>query len=107
MQADSGGAAPDCEFSVSEHIVNAFRRLFRPVIGSRATNACGIEDYQVGIIAGAHQAPITQSEPLRRPAGDLPDRVGKFHPPPLAANGPDRKSTRLNSSHLVISYAVF
>src|SRR2546426_7450511 len=26
---------------------------------------------------------------------------------PLHAHGPDRKSTRLNSSHLVISYAVF
>src|SRR2546426_2223861 len=26
---------------------------------------------------------------------------------PIAVNGTDRKSTRLNSSHLVISYAVF
>src|SRR5256885_12124567 len=29
------------------------------------------------------------------------------HPPPGPRPGPDRKSTRLNSSHLVISYAVF
>src|SRR5438034_3357594 len=31
------------------------------------------------------------------------------HPPLIAAHplGPDRKSTRLNSSHTVISYAVF
>src|SRR5256885_1578254 len=28
-------------------------------------------------------------------------------PPARAAESPDRKSTRLNSSHLVISYAVF
>src|SRR2546426_6026318 len=35
-------------------------------------------------------------------SGLLPDRLG-FHP--LRAR--DRKSTRLNSSHLVISYAVF
>src|SRR5690625_5878384 len=26
---------------------------------------------------------------------------------PIAASGPDRKSTRLNSSHVAISYAVF
>src|SRR2546426_1776455 len=31
---------------------------------------------------------------------------GLSHPPP-GATGRDRKSTRLNSSHLVISYAVF
>src|SRR5256885_10695528 len=37
--------------------------------------------------------------------GELPDPLGGEL---LAANGmPDRKSTRLNSSHLVISYAVF
>src|ERR1022692_3191783 len=29
------------------------------------------------------------------------------HPPPAQSDTPDRKSTRLNSSHLVISYAVF
>src|SRR5256885_2985197 len=30
---------------------------------------------------------------------------GRIHPAPIATS--DRKSTRLNSSHLVISYAVF
>src|SRR2546426_7383994 len=44
---------------------------------------------------------------LRR---DVPPRAGR--PPPggrrhPGAGGVDRKSTRLNSSHLVISYAVF
>src|SRR5207249_8464933 len=29
------------------------------------------------------------------------------HPQPVIAGGPDRKSTRLNSSHVSISYAVF
>src|ERR1039457_7300447 len=38
----------------------------------------------------------------RRPVGDLPD-----HPDAAADARLDRKSTRLNSSHLVISYAVF
>src|SRR5262245_63067656 len=41
----------------------------------------------------------------RRPAGH--ERRGEAGPPlPLAVGG-DRKSTRLNSSHLGISYAVF
>src|SRR5688500_19139842 len=30
-----------------------------------------------------------------------------LHPKPMSDGGPDRKSTRLNSSHLVNSYAVF
>src|SRR2546426_7731625 len=45
--------------------------------------------------AGADRVPVEQGQP---PAGvdDLPQCGGR-----------DRKSTRLNSSHLVISYAVF
>src|SRR5947207_11833057 len=39
-------------------------------------------------------------------ASILPQLVHVFLPTPLAA-GRDRKSTRLNSSHTVISYAVF
>src|SRR2546426_3508915 len=35
------------------------------------------------------------------------DRVPEPHLPALVAGTLDRKSTRLNSSHLVISYAVF
>src|SRR5256885_13258931 len=43
-----------------------------------------------------------------RPAGRLPllERARRAAPPVRSGNG-DRKSTRLNSSHLVISYAVF
>src|SRR5256885_6721854 len=45
-------------------------------------------------------APRRQSRRRRRAAGDRKR--------PATARGPrDRKSTRLNSSHLVISYAVF
>src|SRR5256885_8288010 len=53
------------------------------------------------------------SKPPRRkvPRGTHPSRAsadGKPGPPPRAGGCPeDRKSTRLNSSHLVISYAVF
>src|SRR3989454_4115975 len=38
---------------------------------------------------------------------DTPDEVARELVPLAAASGTDRKSTRLNSSHLVISYAVF
>src|SRR5256885_5898463 len=45
------------------------------------------------------EAPHRGHEPLlERALGRLDD---------VSARGPDRKSTRLNSSHLVISYAVF
>src|SRR5256885_6705823 len=47
----------------------------------------------------------------RRRACEIEDRVGKSRRQParfhLLEIGEDRKSTRLNSSHLVISYAVF
>src|SRR3989454_12438860 len=36
-----------------------------------------------------------------------PERQCRRHPPQQSADERDRKSTRLNSSHLVISYAVF
>src|SRR2546426_9296101 len=44
----------------------------------------------------------------RRAAGSASRPVGGGRPgPPTPAAARDRKSTRLNSSHLVISYAVF
>src|SRR5256885_5296553 len=41
-----------------------------------------------------------------RTTADAKQYTGQAQPP-LAPDGQDRKSTRLNSSHLVISYAVF
>src|SRR5256885_14694141 len=47
---------------------------------------------------------VPGDSPLRRPPGPgLPDGRGR----PGGGAARDRKSTRLNSSHLVISYAVF
>src|SRR5262245_64985426 len=56
-----------------------------------------------------HDALPISSEPRQRDHGDLGLRrarigAGEHHE---AAPGEDRKSTRLNSSHLGISYAVF
>src|SRR2546426_9399971 len=43
--------------------------------------------------------------PMTTSSSPTPLRTGR--PPPPTAEAVDRKSTRLNSSHLVISYAVF
>src|SRR5262245_25874485 len=56
-------------------------------------------------VAGPGEAAGADSTP-RAPAGGAGG--GGDGPPPLTVQGlPDRKSTRLNSSHLGISYAVF
>src|ERR1022692_2106081 len=47
--------------------------------------------------------PLTRSGPHSQTAFALPDRTQPRSPAAYS----DRKSTRLNSSHLVISYAVF
>src|SRR5207244_13641887 len=39
--------------------------------------------------------------------GDRPERRELLHPHAIAEEPADRKSTRLNSSHQIISYAVF
>src|SRR5215216_6226912 len=56
----------------------------------------------------------TGSRSWSGPTGSSSDRLGRLQPQGLGqelagvgALGPDRKSTRLNSSHQIISYAVF
>src|SRR6266850_3349151 len=44
---------------------------------------------------------------VRRPGDGGSARGGVLRPAGSPVHAPDRKSTRLNSSHLVISYAVF
>src|SRR5256885_12137770 len=76
--------------------------------GDRIVRALGLADIAVDAFVGDHQS---HGRSLAS-ASHAPGRAG-----PCAPNGPcskvasvmppDRKSTRLNSSHLVISYAVF
>src|SRR5256885_11994452 len=59
-----------------------------------------------------HEASIREIERLRDRIEDKRRRLIRQHldevgASPLRVRHPDRKSTRLNSSHLVISYAVF
>src|SRR5262245_63103920 len=57
---------------------------------------------------GVPRAPVPDAGDLRRRAGLRPARfAGAQLEHPHRAFGRDRKSTRLNSSHLGISYAVF
>src|SRR3712207_7564190 len=59
--------------------------------------------------AAAHAVPAADhgaAGPVRRAAADQ-RRAGGEGPPAVRAEPQDRKSTRLNSSHANISYAVF
>src|SRR5256885_9949744 len=53
--------------------------------------------------------PRKQPAKKREPVGVAASKAaeGQSSPPDVPSDGADRKSTRLNSSHLVISYAVF
>src|SRR6266480_6315883 len=55
------------------------------------------------------QEMVGHPEILPRVLADGPQGDGRVHPPfaQAPARGVDRKSTRLNSSHMSISYAVF
>src|SRR5947207_11425701 len=70
-----------------------YTTLFRSVVGQLEVGAPG-PAHEEGVVAGEGK-----DLPLVVPGGDS---QGDAH-----GGGPDRKSTRLNSSHTVISYAVF
>src|SRR5438034_4323868 len=57
--------------------------------------------------ADLHSFPTRRSSDLRADSQTLLIRVDPSQLHPLPGRGTDRKSTRLNSSHTVISYAVF
>src|SRR3712207_8183516 len=71
-----------------------YTTLFRSLRGGR-------QHYQVRVVRQREQRPreVEDGGVLAHPAGALPEG--------LAGVGVDRKSTRLNSSHANISYAVF
>src|SRR5439155_2195393 len=60
-------------------------------------------------LAGTRRGSLRRWRRGRRPAGDRSVRRGDYRCADLSPAGrrPDRKSTRLNSSHVAISYAVF
>src|SRR3989454_1400695 len=64
-----------------------------------------IEEHSHGLVPGERALDmLVQMRPMPGDDDDLPDHRGMVVVP---LGGRDRKSTRLNSSHLVISYAVF
>src|SRR5205807_9360281 len=63
-------------------------------------------DIVLGVVALEEPAAAQGHQP-RIGVGDVAHRAGAFLRDGLALPLRDRKSTRLNSSHLVISYAVF
>src|SRR5207248_10164000 len=84
-----------------------YTTLFRSLLATGASGWSGGQPASVGEgdFSGGGQGRIGACPP----AGDL-DRVADLHrrvPAPSLADEQDRKSTRLNSSHRTISYAVF
>src|SRR5258708_31541089 len=73
-----------------------YTTLFRSI--DRDTQRCGAT-----LRKGRHRAP----ESLSNDASNPIDGPGTARPRRLHGNAEDRKSTRLNSSHQIISYAVF
>src|SRR5699024_12638613 len=67
----------------------------RPIAGRNAHSSADI---------WSQSAASSGQDPNRR--GSVYERTS-FHPSEIATFQPDRKSTRLNSSHVSISYAVF
>src|SRR5690606_39801103 len=83
--------------SVRQAALRAAPRLWHPGASDFVLDALREED--PGVLAAAADA-------LAAIAGRVPDQTRV--PPPLASEPVlDRKSTRLNSSHVKISYAVF
>src|SRR5256885_7940302 len=63
------------------------------------------------LFRSSDKRPMIQGDPLQRVEGDRMRKIGRVKIEYViraqVRNCVDRKSTRLNSSHLVISYAVF
>src|SRR5206468_6031367 len=74
-----------------------------PRLPHLARGCCGAPPRTPARSAGVNPAPLAAVAPCRRSLRPL-----RFPPRPLRLEAtPDRKSTRLNSSHDQISYAVF
>src|SRR5690606_41933837 len=80
-----------------------FRSLLAEQVGLRLLLEGGFDHPCPG---SADPLGIGQADPLRLPGGILMDRDQSRNTETFGIY-PDRKSTRLNSSHVKISYAVF
>src|SRR5256885_8913483 len=78
-----------------------YTTLFRSAVGFAAVSAASADAADWATVKGQVVFPENKPIPKREALNVTQD---KDH---CLAKGEDRKSTRLNSSHLVISYAVF
>src|SRR3712207_8293182 len=79
---------------------------YTPLFRSPFTRGAGPEIRRSRPAGGAHHQWADETPPrVVRPAAACPGQ--RLRPPPREASTSDRKSTRLNSSHANISYAVF
>src|SRR3712207_7933672 len=73
----------------------------------RSDRAAGVRDHGAGAGAAAADHPAAGDGGHHADRGDPADERDREHPRHGVVAGGDRKSTRLNSSHANISYAVF
>src|SRR5207244_11751726 len=92
-------------FSVCADLIFFFlliRRLPRSTLFPYTTLFRSVQSFLEGVdVVGRPEGPLTLDEVLWRRATGLPE------PARRVLEAVDRKSTRLNSSHQIISYAVF
>src|SRR5437870_10630383 len=102
------GLPSTCSFFLAER--SGFASLPQPATGLAASANTLRAPSRSGHPSGSDPPEVpAESDVRRRPASDKERRVGgSAHLSPVVAPPPrDRKSTRLNSSHVAISYAVF
>src|SRR5947207_2434880 len=88
-----------------------YTTLFRSVVSSKTVTAAVPRPRQPTLPGPLKSSGVSNSasviRPMLIPPGMQPFALRPFQTPPPCLKGRDRKSTRLNSSHTVISYAVF
>src|SRR3712207_7638331 len=83
-----------------------YTTLFRSLFGSFAIRGVILQVLE-SLIPLRGNGEYPRGVPEVRPAGEQGQHNGHKHRPPPYLRQKDRKSTRLNSSHANISYAVF
>src|SRR5256885_7677024 len=83
--------------------------VFQAEDGIRDYKVTGVQTCALPICSQGNVFGMLHHRKIERAAiiHDLPGEPGGRNRPAIIGNTQDRKSTRLNSSHLVISYAVF
>src|SRR5690625_6119554 len=100
------GTCPDNLLARYENMVDALRREQWAGECGLIGHGPGVEHHEIGYVAGGQPASFRDVEPLRGVRGHSPDHLVQVGAAFVSHVPADRKSTRLNSSHVAIPYAV-